>query len=144
MHPFPHRYVASAKGAATGVVAVDSPKLAQISTSPPPEFGGPEGSWSPETLFVAAIADCYILTFRALARAAGLEWSELACTVEGVLDRVERSLQFTHYTTRATLRVPPGTDQAKANDLLHKSDEKCLVANSLKGTREVVAEIVHG
>jgi len=142
MHPYPHRYVASAKGAATGEVAVDSPSLSTIRTAPPPEFDGPGGVWSPETLFVASIADCYILTFRALARAAGVEWTELACRVEGVLDRVERVTQFTQYTTHATLRIPAGVDEAKATDLLHRAEERCLIANSLKGKREVVATVV--
>jgi organic hydroperoxide reductase OsmC/OhrA len=142
MHPFPHRYVASAQGAPSGTVAVDSPSLPSLVTAPPPEFDGPGGIWSPETLFVGAIADCFILTFRGLARAAGLEWTDLACRVEGVLDRVERVSQFTHYATHATLRIPASADEAKASELLHKAEDRCLISNSLKGTRELVAEVV--
>jgi organic hydroperoxide reductase OsmC/OhrA len=31
------------------------------------QLGGPGGQWSPETLLVAAAAECFILTFRAVA-----------------------------------------------------------------------------
>jgi organic hydroperoxide reductase OsmC/OhrA len=41
-----------------------------IETAPPPEFDGPGDMWSPETLLVAAIASCFILTFRGVSRAA--------------------------------------------------------------------------
>ena len=142
MHPLPHTYVASAAGSASGNVAVASPGLPGLVTAPPAEFGGPGDLWSPETLFCAAIADCYILTFRGLARAAGFEWHALRCRVEGVLDRADGALRFTAYTTYATLEVAPGRDAAKARELLEKAEHRCLVANSLQGTRALVADVV--
>lgn len=142
MHPLPHTYVASASGAPDGSVAVASPRLPDLVTAPPPEFGGPGDLWSPETLFCASIADCYILTFRAHARAAGLEWKALRCRVEGVLDRADGVTRFTAYTTYATLEVAKGVDVTKAHTLLEKAEHRCLVSNSLTGTRTLVPEIV--
>ena len=144
MHPYPHLYVASAAAGPSGSVSVTSPRLPEIATAPPAEFDGPGDAWSPETLFVAAIADCFILTFRALAKASHCEWTQLSCRVEGVLDRAEGVTQFTAYTTYATLEIPPSGDAAKARTLLEKSEHRCLVANSLRGTRSLVAEVVHG
>ena len=71
MHPFPHHYAARARAAGSGStrVTIGAAGLPEIDTDAPPEFGGPTGHWSPETLLVAAIADCYILSFRAAARA---------------------------------------------------------------------------
>jgi organic hydroperoxide reductase OsmC/OhrA len=143
MHPYPHLYVASAAAGPSGRVSVTSPRLPEIATAPPAEFDGPGDAWSPETLFVAAIADCFILTFRALAKASHFEWTRLSCRVEGVLDRAEGVTQFTAYTTYATLEIPPAGDAAKARALLEKSEHRCLVANSLRGTRSLVAEVVH-
>jgi organic hydroperoxide reductase OsmC/OhrA len=143
VHPYPHLYVASAAGQADGPVAVTSPRLPEILSAPPAEFDGPGDAWSPETLFVAAIADCFILTFRALAKASHLEWTHLACRVEGVLDRAEGVTQFTRYTTHATLEIPAAGDEAKARALMERAEHRCLVANSLRGTRALVAEVVH-
>jgi len=97
--------------------------------------------WSPETLLVAAIADCFILTFRGVSRAAKFPWERLECEVEGVLDRVAGVTQFCRYTTRATLTVTPGTDQAQAHVLLERAQKLCLVPNSLRGERILEVQI---
>jgi organic hydroperoxide reductase OsmC/OhrA len=142
MHPYPHLYVASASGQPAGSVAVTSPPLPEIATAPPAEFDGPGDVWSPETLLCASLADCFILTFRALATASKFQWDGLTCRVEAVLDRAEGVTQFTHFTTYATLEVPSGSDDAKARSLLDRAEHRCLVANSLRGTRTLVAEVV--
>lgn len=142
MHPYPHVYVAGAAGAPTGDVTATSPALPDLATAPPPEFDGPGGVWSPETLLVAAIADCFILTFRGVARAAKFEWLALDCRVEGVLEKAGGVAKFTRYTTHAKLTVAAGTDDAKARQLLERAEHLCLVANSLQGTRAIETEVV--
>jgi len=142
MHPYPHNYVASATGGSQGLVAVSSPQLPALETAPPPEFDGPSGVWSPETLLCASIADCFILTFRGVSRAARFAWSRLDCRVEGVLERVGQSSQFTRYTTFARLTVPAGGDPAKALALLERAEHGCLIANSLLGTRTLRTEVL--
>jgi organic hydroperoxide reductase OsmC/OhrA len=142
MNPYPHTYTVSAEAANTGLVAVASPQLPTLQTAPPPEFDGPGGAWSPETLLCASVADCFILTFRAVARAARVEWLALECRVEGVLDRLERVVQFTKFTTFAKLSVPAGTDEAKARELLDRAEHGCLIANSLRAVRVLEAEVV--
>ena len=142
MHPYPHTYVASAAAQNVGLVAVASPQLPTLETASPPQFDGPGGVWSPETLLCASVADCFILTFRAVSRAARLEWQRLECRVEGVLDRVEPTPQFTRFTTCATLTVPPGTDTAKARELLERAASSCLIANSPRGLRALDAQVL--
>ena len=142
MQPYPHTYEVSSSARSAGWVTLASPQLPDIASAPPPQFGGPGGAWSPETLLCAAVADCFILTFRSLSRAAGFEWRHLDCRVEGVLDRVERVSRFTRYQTTAKLTVPVGSDLAKARDLLERAEHNCLIANSLCGTRSLAAEIV--
>lgn len=134
MHELPHFYAASANGAMSGDVAVHaSGAFPRLFSAAPPEFGGPGTRWSPETLLVAAIADCYVLTFRAIARAGHLEWQSLRCDVTGTLDRVNKVTQFTAFTVRAQLDISNETDSARARQLLAKAEHLCLVSNSLKG-----------
>ena len=141
MHPYPHMYGAAAAGERTGTVTVTSPKLPQLETAPPPEFDGPGGVWSPETLLCASLADCFVLTFRAVSRAARLDWVRLECRVEGILERIERVSQFTRYTTFANLTVPAGTDASKARKLLEQAEHDCLISNSVRGSRILEAQI---
>ena len=91
------------------------------------------GVWSPETLLCASLADCFILTFRAVSRVARLEWVHLECRVEGVLERVERVPQFTSFATVAKLIVPAGADLDKACELLDRAEHGCVIVNSLRG-----------
>jgi organic hydroperoxide reductase OsmC/OhrA len=144
MHPYPHTYRASTSGSHTGSVTVSSPGLPDLPSAPPPEFDGPGGVWSPETMLCAAIADCFVLTFRAVARASKFEWTSVDCQVEGLLERVEGGARFTRYVTRAILHAPAGVDRARAAQLLEKAERGCLVAASVNGSRELTCEIVEG
>lgn len=141
MHPYPHTYTAAASARQTGRVAVTSEDRPAMETEAPPQFDGPSGVWSPETLLCASLADCFILTFRALSRLSNLQWLSLECRVEGLLERVERVPWFTRFTTVAKLVVPAGTDPAKARLLLERAEQGCLVANSLRSTRALEAQV---
>jgi organic hydroperoxide reductase OsmC/OhrA len=141
MHPFPHRYSASATAEADGDILLDSDGLPSLVTSAPAEFGGPGDRWSPETLLVGAVADCFILTFRAVAKASSLPWTALSCEAEGVLDRVDRVTLFTEISVRASLRIPPGVDEVRALRLLERAEEHCLVTNSLSATAHLDAQV---
>lgn len=142
MQEFPHHYLVSANAETEGNVALKTDNMPQIISAPPAEFGGPGDQWSPEHLLVASVADCFILTFRAIARASKLEWVGLEVNAEGVLDRIDRVTQFTGFTVRASLTVPAGTDEAKAQRLLEKAEGACLVTASLKATCHLEADII--
>lgn len=141
MHPFPHLYSVVAQAAAEGDVSLQGDRLAPIASAPPAEFGGPGDKWSPETLFVAAVADCFILTFRAIAAVSHLPWVSLECEVTGTVNRVERVTQFTDLGIRARLRVPAGAKEDQALRLLTKAEETCLVTNSLKARPQLDASV---
>jgi organic hydroperoxide reductase OsmC/OhrA len=141
MQDLPHRYTASASSETAGEVRLESPRLPALSSAAPAEFGGPGDRWSPETLLLAALADCFSLGFHAIAKASKLEWKTLRCEVEGTLERVEKATWFTGFEVRASLRVPAGTDQARARSLLEKAERVCFITNSLKGKTHLVANI---
>ena len=41
---------------------IEVDKLDSMTITPPPQFNGPEGFWTPEDLFSASISSCYILS----------------------------------------------------------------------------------
>jgi organic hydroperoxide reductase OsmC/OhrA len=132
MQPFPHHYSITAKARAEGDVSLEGERLPAIPSAPPTEFGGPGDKWSPETLLVAAVADCFVLTFRGIAGLSRFSWSALECHVTGTVERVDRVTQYTALQVQARLKVPPGTNEDQARRLLMKAEETCLVTNSLK------------
>jgi len=142
MHPFPHQYSASASAAPEGDIQLTSDGLSAIATAAPKEFGGPGDRWSPETLLVGAVADCFILTFRAIAKASSLPWTALSCDVDGTLDRIDRVTRFTELRVRATLHVPPDTDHARALRLLERAESLCLITNSMSAHVHLEADVI--
>lgn len=141
MQDFPHRYSVAAVANVEGDVALESERLPSLSSAPPSEFGGPGDRWSPETLLVAAVADCFVLTFRAMAGMSRLPWTSLECAVMGTVDRVDRVTQFTAFVVRAALRVPAGTNEDQAQRLLAKAKQSCLITSSLKAESHLEAEV---
>ncbi len=141
MQAFPHRYPASGIGFPEGNVTVSSTGVSNITTAPPAEFGGPGDEWSPEGLLVASVADCFIMTFRAIARTSKLDWRELHCDVVGVLDKVDGVTQFVEFEINAILDVSSETNVDKANKLLHSAEKHCLITNSLTGVKHLEVTI---
>lgn len=141
MQDYPHRYVATAQGRVEGIIDTGSPGLESIPVMPPAEFGGPGDRWSPETLLVASVANCFILTFRAVARASDFQWNDLNCTVVGILNRVDRVTRFTEFQISVKLRLPAGADWHKAHRLAEKSESVCLITNSLNGEKTLEIDI---
>ncbi len=141
MREFPHHYVISAAASPEGDVAIEGAKLPRLLSAPPAEFDGPGDRWSPETFMVAAVADCFILTFRAVASFSKLSWTSLTCEATGTLDRVDRVNQFTAFTIHASLAVPDGISEEQARRLLTRAEQTCLITNSLKATCQFEADI---
>ncbi len=141
MQPYPHHYRVEASAAAAGPVVLSAEGLPSLESAPPAEFDGPGDRWSPESLLVAAVADCFVLTFRAVARASKLEWSEIRCHAEGTLDRVERVTRFVGVRIVAELMLPDPDGADFARRLLEKSEKSCLVTSSLACPVELDATI---
>jgi uncharacterized OsmC-like protein len=131
MQPFPHRYVVAAVAGTDVDVMLESAGLSPLRSALPLEFGGAGDSWSPETLLVAAVADCFALTFRGVAKASQLPWISLTCEVVGTLDRVERVTRFTQFDVHARLQIPESTSEPQALRVLTKAEESCLVTRSM-------------
>jgi peroxiredoxin-like protein len=113
-----------------------------LASASPAEFDGPGDRWSPETLLVGAVADCFILTFRAIARASTISWISLECEVIGTLDRAERVMQFTRFDIKARLTVAGQEDAVRARHALEKAEQNCLISRSLNGSIDLDAAVV--
>lgn len=151
MHDFPHQYSMQADGFSDNRLIVHSGDLSSLDVAPPIQFDGPGHLWSPEDFFMASLSSCLVLTFRAIARSAKFEWTSLECESKGTLDRVEKKLQFTEVTSFVKLTLPENADttiaetkKEKALLLLQKTEENCLILNSLNINASIAADIVFG
>ena len=142
MQQLPHVYSVTSTAGATSNVALTAEGLPRLTSAAPAEFGGPGDQWSPETLLTAAIASCFILSFRYVARRLRMEWTRLECEAEATLERVDGVTRFTRVVMHANLTVPGLIGTAAYEDALLRAEHECLIANSLACARELRMEII--
>lgn len=126
-----HQYSVSASATPEQLVDLTADGLPTLASGPPTEFGGSGNEWSPEDLLVAAVADCFTLSFKAIAAASRFSWTALQCDVTGTLDKVDRGMQFTEMKILANLTIPADADSNRAERLLEKAENACFITNSL-------------
>lgn len=141
MKKLPHKYTATATARPLSTINLESKGLPNFQSDAPEEFGGSGKLWSPETLFVAAVADCLILTFKAVSKASKLEWDEITCHVEGVLDKQDKEMKFTELVISPRLLIKEGADKERAVKVLEKAEKNCLVTNSLNCETKLKPEV---
>ncbi|WP_166424536.1 OsmC family protein [Paraglaciecola sp. 20A4] len=142
MSDLPHQYKVKAAGKAVGNLTTSAEQLPNIEVAPPKQFNGPGDKWSPEDLLIAAVSNCLILSFRAIARASKLEWISIECESVGELNKVEHKVQFTHVISKVKLLIPANENSEKAEKLLMKAEGSCLVNNSLSCETHIECEII--
>lgn len=113
-----------------GIVSANTVPQA-IEFSAPQEFGGDAEMWSPETFFLAAVASCFISTFRAISEHSKFDSVALDVAVDGKIEKEQGGFRFTEVTVRPVLTVATDEDTEKGLKLLLKSEAACLVSRSL-------------
>ena len=98
----------------------------------PPEFGGPEGIISPEDLFVASAATCFMTTFIHFVDKMHIEHKSFSCEGVGTLEKGEKGFQFTRILLKSTVVIDSEDLRPKMERALELAEEYCLVSNSMK------------
>lgn len=112
---------------------ISSPVLEQkIEVATPPEFpNGMAGIWSPEHLFTAAVSSCFMTTFLAIAQNSNLEFINLTCPAEGILDKKEGKFAMTEIFLKPVVTILNEEDREKAEKIMVKAERACLISNSI-------------
>jgi organic hydroperoxide reductase OsmC/OhrA len=101
-----------------------------IEFSAPPEFHGDRELWTPEHFLMAAVASCYVSTFRAIAEASHFDSVALDVAAEGIMTR-DRGYRFTEITVSPVLTVATDEDLDRGRALLEKAEAHCPITRSL-------------
>ena len=141
MQPFPHHYSVAVSARPGTAASLRSAQLLPIESAPPTAFGGSGERWSPEELFAAAVADCIVLNFQAIAANSKFAWAHVDATTNAVLDRVDGKMRFTRFETHISLLIPAGADPARARLLLEKAEASCPLSNTLNCEKHLTTEI---
>ena len=102
----------------------------------PPQFGGMEGRWSPEDLFLSSLASCFTTSFNAIADYSKFEYLDLEVEVEGTVGKTTTGYQFTGVVIRPKLKIASEAGEGKGLELLNKTKGLCLVSRALAISQE--------
>ena len=122
---------------------MSSPELSStIEVATPPEFDkGIPNIWSPEHLLTASVVSCFMTTFLAVAEYSKLEFLSFECHAEGILEKIEGKYLMTKIILKPILTIPEIDKFEKAQRVLEKSENACLISNSIKSVVQFRATI---
>lgn len=125
-----HVNAASGTDSKWASAAGTSNNLSEIPCAIPVEFNGPGGGYSPEDLFALALVNCFIATFKVIASASRLQYTEIKGDASLTVDRNESGKPWmAECTFKFTLAG--ATEPDKAERLLNKTTSQCLIWNSV-------------
>ncbi|HVP55545.1 MAG TPA: OsmC family protein [Candidatus Eisenbacteria bacterium] len=138
-----HRYYTTAdwtEGRKGDVSAEGVPQTIRFSA--PPEFMGEAGTWTPEHIFAAALASCFVTTFKAIAEFSKFDFFSLHVEVEAILEKEPGGYSFTRALVKPSLEIGAGADQERALRLMEKAERACLISRSVKSQIELQPALV--
>lgn len=104
-----------------------------IEVATPPEFPkGIPGIWSPEHLFTAAVSSCLMTTFLSVAENSKLAFTQFTCKSKGKLEQVEGKFMMSEIILEPEVTISDEKDREKAERVLQKAENACLISNSVK------------
>jgi len=117
--------------------------LGCIEVATPPEFPkGVPGIWSPEHLFTASVASCFMTTFLSVAENSKLEFGYFTCHAKGKLESVNGKLMMTEIHLFPEVNVPTDAQKDKAQKVLEKTEQLCLISNSIRSKVLLVPTVI--
>ena len=125
-YPFSVRWLDGKRGLAS---APDG--LPNIEVASPPQFGGPGGRWTPEHLFVGAATTCWLTTFLAYAEKG-----------EAIVERGDDGrVSIPRLVLRPRVTLLREEDREKAEKMIRKAEETCLIARAMRAAVELEPEV---
>lgn len=113
-----------------------------VEVSAAPQYKGDPARANPEELFLGAVASCQLLTYLALAPRAGVTVVAYEDRASATLALVDRKMRIAAVTLRPRITVAPGTDVAKARQLVDAAHDGCFIANSVNCPVTAEPEVV--
>lgn len=138
-----YRYYASAhwtdgRKGSVSAEGIDEP----IRFSAPPEFMGEAGTWTPEHFLAAAVASCFVSTFKAIAEFSKFDFLSLQVEIEAILEKEQGGYSVTKVIVQPILEIAAASEQERAVRLLEKAESACLISRSLKSQIELHPEVL--
>lgn len=103
-----------------------------VSVTPPPEFGGEPGQWTPEDLLVSAIETCLMMTALSVLKRQKITLAGYASKATGKMEKTSEGLRFTGLEVAIEVLVTGPDDVEKAVKAVAIAEKYCPISNAVK------------
>lgn len=111
---------------------IGAPGKPDVPGSSPVFFGGDNTRYNPEELLVAALSECHMLTYLAIAAKKRMGILKYEDRATGTLALgATGKMQLTEVVLRPLVTLAPGADLADAKAMHDKAHANCFIANSV-------------
>ena len=122
-----------------GVLSSNEKKMIEIAC--PPEFGGEEGFWTAEHLFVASVEICIMTTFKWLLEKSNGRLISYKSDAVGCTQMMNQDFKFKEIEINPVILVPEKDSLQKAKVAIEDAHKQCLISKALNIRVKVNPEI---
>lgn len=112
-----------------------------LDVSVPKEFDGPNSGFSPEDLFLLALANCYVATLKVIAANSKLVFESIEATAKLALDRDEATTVpwMKHADLKFTAKGVQNPERFQR--LMERVSKQCMIINSVRTSVDFKFEV---
>ena len=112
-----------------------------IEVATPPEFGGPEGIWTPEDLLTTAVESCIMASSLFFLNRSKIAFRSYKSKAIGTMEKGEEGLTFTRITVEISLELEDLEQADAAHKAVIQAENTCPLSNSLKCPVELIINV---
>ena len=135
-----HHFATSLRWAGGQLCRASSKGKSDIDVTPPPEFGGTEGPWTPEDLLVSAVETCILLTTLSVLQRQKISLTAYESSAVGHMEKLPEGLRFSGIDVAVTATVSNPEDAERLKKAIGIAEKYCPVSNALKCPVRVTAD----
>ena len=102
-----------------------------IEVATPPEFGGPEGVWTPEDLLTTAVESCIMASALFFLNRGKVPFRSYKSKATGTLEKGPTGLVFSRIAVEVTLVLEDPSQTEAAHKAVVQAEKTCPLSNSL-------------
>ncbi len=112
-----------------------------ITVATPPEFGGPEGIWTPEDLLTSAVESCIMASSLFFLNRGKIAFRSYKSKATGTMEKGADGLTFSRIAVEVTLELDDPAQAELARKAIVQAEKTCPLSNSLKCPVELLVNV---
>lgn len=121
-----------------------APHRPDLNVSGPPEFGGPDGQWTPEHLMLASIEACLLMTAMYFITKGKIGLTSYESATKGILEKTANGLRYTSIQIGIRAVVAAEADRAALQKAVESAEKYCPMSAAVNVPLRVTVDAVVG